>query len=174
VSAIDPIYFDRVYYLKPASDGKKAYKLLVDAMAASSKCAIGHFVMREKQYLVAIRTMKQMLVLHSLHYADEISHIDEEVSDSLKKVKVSSTELRMANDLIKSMTKDLHLEKFKDEFREQLLALIHAEAKGKKVSHPSDEEEHPRMKTINLMDALKKSLASGSTSHNGHRRRRSA
>jgi non-homologous end joining protein Ku len=54
------------------------------------------------------------------------------------------------------------------------LALIHAEAKGKKVSHPSDEEEHPRMKTINLMDALKKSLASGSTSHNGHRRRRSA
>lgn len=169
-SAIDPIYFDRVYYLKPASDGKKPYKLLADAMTSNGKCAIGHFVMREKQYLVAIRPMNQMLILHTLHYADEVSALDKEVADALKKVKVSPAELRMAGDLIKSMTEDLHLEKFKDEFRERLMALIDAKAKGKQIAH-APEEDHPRMKTINLMDALKKSLASSSTSHNGRRRR---
>jgi DNA end-binding protein Ku len=169
-SAIDPTYYDRVYYLKPTSDGKKPYKLLVEAMTESDKCAIGHFVMREKQYFVAIRTMNQTLVLHTLHYADEIDRLDEEVSQTMKKIKVSSAELRMANELVKSMTQDLHLNKFKDDFREQLLALIVAKAKGKDVSHVPEEEDHSRMRTINLMDALKKSLA-GSAKSDGHRRR---
>ncbi|HTW93323.1 MAG TPA: Ku protein, partial [Tepidisphaeraceae bacterium] len=70
--AIDPIYYDRVYYLKPAKEATKAYKLLLSAMSASGKSALGKFVMRERQYMVILRAAVDGMVLHTLHYADEV------------------------------------------------------------------------------------------------------
>ena len=173
-SAVDPVFLDNVYYLAPGKDAKKPYKLLVEAMVASGKCAIGRFVMREKQYLVMIRTKDQGLVLHTLHYFDEVEPIDEALAGSLKQIKVSAGELRMAGELIKSMTGELHLEQFKDEFREELQALVDAKTAGKEVTHAPAKDDRPAPRTINLMDALKKSLAAGSAKSNGNRHRRSA
>jgi DNA end-binding protein Ku len=178
-TAIDPVYYDRVYYLRPGKDAKKAYKLLVAAMNASGKWALGRFVMREKQYLVMIRTMGAGLAVHTLHYADEVEQMDAENTDATDRIKLSSAELRMAGELIKSMTSELHLEEFKDEFREQLQALVDAKSHGKEMKN-APEEKRPLSRTINLMDALKKSLAAGPAKHNGHdahtahRHRRSA
>jgi DNA end-binding protein Ku len=180
---IDPVFFDRVYYLKPAKEAKKPYKLLSAAMSESGKSALARFVMRERQYTAMIRTSGDVLVLHTLHYADEIDKIDKEITCDLDRIKVSPGEMRMAKELIKSMTRALHIEEFKDEFREQLQALVDAKAHGKPVAS-APEPQRPVARTINLMDALKKSLAAGSVrhraptnghaAHNGHRRRRSA
>jgi len=176
-SAIDPVYLDRVYYLRPGKDAKKAYKLLAAAMIAAKKCALGRFVMRERQYIVMIRSVEEGMVLHTLHYADEVDHIDEELTSSLEHIKISTGEMRMAGELIKSMTGEPRLEEYKDEFREQLQALVEAKSQGKELkSAPEDDRPIPR--TINLMEALKKSLASAAkgngNGHNGHRQRRSA
>jgi len=176
-SAIDPVYLDRVYYLRPGKDAKKAYKLLAAAMIAAKKCALGRFVMRERQYIVMIRSVEEGMVLHTLHYADEVDHIDEELTSSLEHIKISTGEMRMAGELIKSMTGEPRLEEYKDEFREQLQALVEAKSQGKELkSAPEDDRPIPR--TINLMEALKKSLASAAKAngngHNGHRQRRSA
>lgn len=179
-SAIDPVYYDRVYYLKPGKDANKAYKLLAAAMNSTGKCALGRFVMREREYTALIRTMGQGLVLHTLHYADEIDAMDERMSAALERIKISAGEMRMAGELIKSMAGELHLEEFKDEFRQRLAALVDAKTRGKEVEAPGDQDSRPLPRTINLMEALKKSLAGGSAKHNGHadhvphRRRRSA
>jgi DNA end-binding protein Ku len=167
-SAIDPVFYDRVYYLRPGKDAKKAYKLLAGAMNASGKCALSRFVMRERQYMAMIRTMGQGLVLHTLHYADEIEHVDEEIIAALARIKISTGEMQMAGALIKSMTKELHLEQFKDEFRQQLQALVDAKARGKEITRAPETDERPLPRTINLMEALKKSLAGNSAKHNGH------
>jgi DNA end-binding protein Ku len=173
-SAIDPVFYDNVYYLKPGKDAKKAYKLLVEAMVESGKCALARFVMRERQYMAKIRTKDDGLVLHTLHYADEIQQIDDDITEAMKRIKVSAAEMKMARELIKAMTQELHMEEFKDDFREQLQAMIDAKAKGKDIKHAPEEDDRPPMRTINLMEALKKSLAAGSAKHNGHRHRRSA
>ena len=174
-SAIDPVYLDRVYYLRPGKDAKKAYKLLAAAMIAAKKCALGRFVMRERQYIVMIRSVEQGMVLHTLHYADEVDHIDEELTSSLDHIKISTGEMRMAGELIKSMTGEPRLEEYKDEFREQLQALVEAKSHGKELK-ATPEDDRPIPRTINLMEALKKSLAGASkgNGHNGHRHRRSA
>jgi DNA end-binding protein Ku len=141
--------------------------------------------MRERHYTALIRTIGEGLVLHTLHYADEVDEIDEQITSEMEKIKISSAELRMAGALVKSMTKPLHLEEFKDEFREQLQALVDAKAKGKEITRAPEKDDRPLGRTINLMEALKKSLAAGSGKHdghngngnhgrNGHRHRRSA
>jgi DNA end-binding protein Ku len=170
-SAVDPIYFDNVYYLRPGKDAKKSYRLLVEAMSAGKKSALGRFVMRDRQYLALIRVKDDGLVLHTLHYADEV---DATEGGESKREKVSAPELKMAGELIKAMTKKLHLEEFKDEFRKQLQALIDAKSHGKEIAHPSEDEEGPPPRTINLMEALKKSLANGNGKMHAHRQRRSA
>jgi DNA end-binding protein Ku len=180
-SVIDPVFYDHVYYLRPGKDAKKAYKLLAAAMNESGKSALGRFVMRERQYTALIRTAGDGMVLHTLHYADEVDQIDEEITSEMARIKVSAAELRMARELIKSMTKELHMEEFKDEFRQQLQALIDAKAHGKQITRAPEPDDRPIGRTINLMEALKKSLAAGSArqngghvAHNGHRHRRSA
>jgi DNA end-binding protein Ku len=182
-TAVDPVYFDRVYYLRPGKDAKKAYKLLTAAINDSGKSALGRFVMREREYTALIRTAGEALMLHTLHYADEIDHVEEEITASVERIKISAAELRMAKELIKSMTKALHMEEFKDEFRQQLQALVDAKARGKEISHAPEPDKRPAGRTVNLMEALKRSLASGPSrlrgahngngAHIGHRRRRS-
>src|SRR5580698_3826010 len=182
--AIDPIYYDSVYYLNPSKEAKKPYKLLTSAMSESGKTALARFVMREREYLAAIRVKEEGLVLHTLHYSDEVDKMDESIADTLKRIKISAGEMRMARELIKSMTGKLNLAEFKDEFRQKLQALIDAKVKGKEITTAPEEHEERVSRPINLMDALKRSLAAGNGKHNGnghrhghghvHGRRRSA
>jgi DNA end-binding protein Ku len=158
LKTIDPLYFDRVYYLLPAKEGRKAYKLLVSAMTESGKSAIGQFVMRERQYTATLRTSGDHLVLHTLHYADEVDPVDEDTTSAVDKLKVSAGEMKMAGELIKAMTRPLHLEEFKDDFRQQLQALVEAKSHGKQVK-AAPEPKRPSGHSVNLMDALRRSLA---------------
>ncbi len=159
LSAIDPVFFDRVYYLLPGKDAKKPYKLLLQAMSDSGKCALGRFVMRDRQYTAMIRATPGGMILHTLHYSDEVDAMEEDRTEAMEKIKVSAGEIKMAGELIKSMTRPLHLEEFKDEFREQLQALVDARTHGKTLERHEEKDDRPIGRTINLMDALKKSLA---------------
>lgn len=178
LEAIDPVFYERVYYVTPADASHKSYRLLIEAMADAHKCAIARFVMRERQYVAVLRVLDQGLVLHTLHYADEVEPIAEVLPAELRRVKVTTPEMRMASDLIKSMTHPLKIDSFKDEYRERIEELIEAKVKGKETIKVADEEADEPPRTLNLMDALKKSLAQ--TQRNGHprthrgRQRRSA
>lgn len=157
LSAVDPVFYERVYYLKPSAEATKAYRLLVEALHEAKMCAIARFVMREKQYIAVIRTLEDGLVLHTLHYADEVQPIDEVAPGG--KAKVNPQELAVAEQLIKAMTRPLDIEEFRDEYREELQRLIDAKVKGKKLVQVADDEPEPSVRPSSLMDALRRSLA---------------
>jgi len=161
ISEIDPIYFDRVYFVTPVDGSAKAYKLLHDAMTESGRVGIARFVMRDREYVAALRVMGDGIVLHTMHYADEVLAIEDSLPGTIAKAKPAAKEVQFARQLIESMTHTLDLGNFKDDYRMQVEALIEAKRKGKKTVTPKDDhDDEPLPRTINLMDALKKSLAS--------------
>jgi DNA end-binding protein Ku len=164
---IDPVFFDRAYFLTPAAGSVKSYKLLYDAMKESERIALAHFVMRERQYLAAIRVLGDGLVLHTMHYADEVEAIDEQLPSSVAKSKSSSKEVQIARQLIESMTKELDLSEFKDEYREELQRLIDQKKHGKPMRVADEPEKAAEPRTTNLMDALRRSLKTNGANGNG-------
>src|SRR5690606_1397565 len=108
-----------------------------------------------------------------LHYADEVSGLQDMLPSGLEKAKVNDSELKIATDLIKAMSKPLKIETFRDEYREQLEKLVEAKVKGKQLVKPADDhDDEPVPRTINLMEALKKSLQANKPKDTGHTRRR--
>ena len=159
IEQIDPIYFDSPYYLAPAEGAEKAYGLLVRAMEASGKAAIARFVLRNKEHLAAIRPMDGVLTLTTMRFADEVvspSELEDVLPDSSPRVE--KREREMAEKLIDSLAADFKPEKYRDEYREQLLSLIEQKAEGKQVVASESEEPEPT-KAPDLMAALEESLA---------------
>ena len=153
---IDPIYYERPYYLVPEEGATKAYKLLLEAMTESKKVAIARLVLRTKQYLAAIRPMGNVLCLETLLFADEI--VPPESLEGLPgpDVEVSERELKLAGQLIESLSTDFEPEKYHDEYRQEVLALIERKAEGQEmVAQPAAEEPSP---VVDLMAALAASL----------------
>jgi DNA end-binding protein Ku len=154
---IDPIFFDHPYYLAPATGGAKAYKLLLDAMRDEAKVAIGRVVIRQKESLVAVRPVQgDVLGLTTLIFADEIvdpSTIDE--LDALEDVEIGERELKMAQQLIESLSGDWDPEKYTDTYRERVLELIEAKAAGEEIAVQPVEEAEP---VPDLMAALEASI----------------
>jgi DNA end-binding protein Ku len=175
LDAVDPIFYDRVYYVRPAEDANKSYRLFVEAMHDSHKCAIGRFVMRDREHLSVLRPLDDGVVLHTLHYPDEVVPVADVLPRELTRAKVSNTELNVARQLVKSMTRPLEIEKFRDEYREQLEELIDAKVKGKELVQAYDEKEEEAPAALNLMEALKRSLEEKERAHRqAARHRRSA
>jgi DNA end-binding protein Ku len=166
LAEIDPVYFDAAYHLAP--DGPpKPYVLLARAMEASGKVAIGRFVMRNKQYTAAIRAENGRLVMSSLAYADEV--IDpSEISElqGLDGVEVSAKEIAMAESLVESLAADFEPEKYHDEYREQVMALIQMKADGEEFEMPEVSTEKP--KVIDIMAALEASVAAAKNARANH------
>jgi len=162
---IDPIFFDHPYYLAPATGGAKAYKLLLDAMRDEGKVAIGRVVIRQKESLVAVRAMQgDVLGLTTMIFADEVvepSGIDE--LDALEDVEISERELKMAQQLIESLSSDWEPEQYRDTYRERVLELIEKKAAGEEITVAPAEEPEP---VPDLMAALEASIqaAKGSKS----------
>jgi DNA end-binding protein Ku len=159
IEQIDPIYFDSPYYLAPAEGAEKAYGLLVKAMQSSGKAAIARFVLRNKEHLAAIRPMDGVLTLTTMRFADEVvspKELDDVIPDSSPRVE--KREREMAEKLIDSLAADFKPEKYRDEYREQLLSLIEQKAEGKQVVASESEEPEPT-KAPDLMAALEESLA---------------
>lgn len=152
---IDPIYYERTYYVGPANDAAaRTYRLLVDAMADTGKAAIGRFVMRTKEYLAALRADGGLLVLETLFFADEIRDARDAVG-AVKRAKVGDRELRIARQLIDSMATDWDPTRYADTYRERVLDLIERKAKGEEIVVSEPEQRAP---VLDLMAALEQSL----------------
>jgi DNA end-binding protein Ku len=159
IEEVDPMYFDSPYYLGPAEGAEKAYSLLAAAMESSGKAAISRFVFRNKEHLAAIRATDGVLTLTTMRFHDEVvppNDLDDALPD--KKPKVAKREQQMAEQLIDSLSTEFEPGAYKDEYREQLLALIEQKAEGKEIVAP--EAEAPKAtKAPDLMAALEESIA---------------
>jgi DNA end-binding protein Ku len=155
LSEIDPVYFEQPYYLVPDKDAAKAYRLLSRVMEEEGKVAVGRFVLRSKEALVAIRPIDGMLCLETMRYADEVLAPDRELVDS--QPEPSEKELAMARQLVDTLAGTFDPEKYHDEYREEVLALIGRKAAGEEIVAPSAPEEPA--KVLDLMAALEASLA---------------
>ncbi len=159
IEDIDPIYYDHPYYLVPDKGAAKAYGLLLQAMQESDKVAVARVVLRSKEQLVAIRPAAGgVLMMETMIFADEVVPA-EEIDDlpAAKELKVSDREVKMAQQLIDSLSSDFEPEKYRDEYREKVLELIERKAAGEEIAV---QPEAPEPKKVpDLMAALEASLA---------------
>jgi DNA end-binding protein Ku len=169
IAEIDPIYYDHPYYLVPDTGAAKAYGLLLHAMEASGKVAVARVVLRSKEQLVAIRPAPGgVLMMETMIFADEV--VEPEQIDGLPKakdLKVSDREVKMAQQLIDSLSSDFEPGKYHDEYREKVLELIERKAAGEEIAV---QPEAPEPKKVpDLMAALEASLAAvkGDSKGNG-------
>jgi DNA end-binding protein Ku len=154
---IDPLFYERPYYLVPDRAGSKAYALLVRAMKEANKVAIARMVLRTKQYLAAVRPLGDVLVLETMLFSDEVVPAEELDGVPGEDVEVSERELKMARQLIESLSTDFEPERYRDEYREQVLALIEAKSEGQEIVATAVTEEPAP--AVDLMAALEASLA---------------
>ena len=159
MAQVDPILFDHPYYLLPAGEGEgplRAYRLLVDVLADAEKVAIGQFVLRTKEYLVALRAVDDAIVLETLYYNDEVIDPDE-LEGIPHDIDVSDRELKIARQLIESLATEFEPERYRDEYRERVLELIEKKAEGQEIVLQPQTEEPAQV--VDLMAALEASLA---------------
>jgi DNA end-binding protein Ku len=152
---VDPVYFDVAYYLGPDKGGERAYKLLAAAMKQTGRSALAKWPARGKQYLVLLRAIEGGLVMQTLHYADEVRPFTEvPVGDAA----VKEPELRLATQLVEQIaTDEFHPENYQDEVRKRYQEAIQRKVDGQEVTVPTVEQ--PRAQIVDLMEALKASLA---------------
>ncbi|PYN60784.1 MAG: Ku protein [Candidatus Rokuibacteriota bacterium] len=156
LESVDPIYFEKTYYLGPDKGGEKAYRLLADAMAKHDRVALAKFVMRGKESLVLIRPAQGGLMLHTMYFADEVRSFGE--IDKGESAKIKEGELELALQLIDGLSKDaFRPEQYQDEYRQRVLDLVNQKVEGKEVAAAGPELK--RAQVIDLMEALKQSLA---------------
>jgi DNA end-binding protein Ku len=156
---IDPIYYDHSYYLAPAAGGPKAYRLLLDAMRDSGKVGIGRVVLRSKQQLCALRPTGEVLTLTTMLWGDEVLSPDRlDEIESVGEAEASDRELKMAEQLIDSLSGPFEPDKLHDEYRQRVLDLIERKAAGEKIAVQPQAEEPAA--APDLMAALEASLAS--------------
>ncbi|HZN91726.1 MAG TPA: Ku protein [Myxococcales bacterium] len=155
LSEIDPIFYESTYHLVPDRGADKAYGLLLRAMEDAEKVGIARMVMRTKQYLCAVRPLEHGLVLSTMLYADEVVPHEDVEGLPEKAPRTAERELTMARQLIDSLTVKFDPEKYRDEYREKVLELIEAKAKGEEIKFAPAEKQ---AKVVDLMDALRKSL----------------
>jgi DNA end-binding protein Ku len=153
---IDPIFFERTYFLGPQDGADKVYRLLVKAMEDSGLAAIAKYVMRDKQNLGCLRVREGVVTLEKMYFADEIRPIDE---IKPKSAKVAKQELEMARQLIESLSGSFKPEKYKDTYRDALQTIIKKKRKGEEVHVDTGAEEEERVP--DLMEALRASLQDG-------------
>ena len=160
IEDIDPIYFEHPYYLGPDKGAAKAYGLLTKAMNDSRKVAIARFVLRNKEHLAAIRPMGDVLTMATMRFHDEVTSpedLDGDLFAEEKPGKPDDRELKMAKQLIESLSTDFEAERYEDQYREELLAMLERKAEGKEIVTAETEEPKPT-KAPDLMAALEESL----------------
>jgi DNA end-binding protein Ku len=155
---IDPIYYDHPYYLVPDKGASKAYGLLLGAMERAGKVAIAKVVLRQKEQLVAVRPAGDLLMMETMIFHDEVVPTDElDELPAAKDLKVSDRELKMAEQLIDSLSTDFDPSRYRDEYREKVLQLIERKAQGEEIAVQPEAPEPA--KVPDLMAALEASLA---------------
>ena len=155
---IDSIYYETPYYTAPEKNGAKAYGLLRDALKKSGKAGLGSFVLRSKESLCLIKAMDEVIVLVKIRFAKEIR---DKTELNISVTKSKPAELKMAEQLINQLTHKFDIEKYKDTYSIELMKLIKAKAKGKKLTTPKMKVVHSTAK--DLMSQLKASLENKTT-----------
>jgi len=152
---VDPIYFEKTYYLGPDKGGEKPYRLLSDAMIKTGRVALAKFVMRGKESLVLIRPSEDGLMLHTMYFADEVRDFGE--VDKGANAAIKPGELDLAKRLIDELSgAEFKPEKYQDEYRQRVLSAADSKVEGKEVTAIGPQVQ--RTQVIDLMDALKQSL----------------
>jgi DNA end-binding protein Ku len=152
---IQSIYYETPYYLEPQKSGVKAYALLREALKKSGKVGVGNFVMRTKESLCVLKPMESAILLQGIRFAQEVRSMEE--LDIPGKSTVSPAEMKMAIALIDQLSSTFDISKYKDTYSAELLKVIHAKAKGKKLEPAPMRVVHS--KSRDLMDQLKESLS---------------
>jgi DNA end-binding protein Ku len=159
LTEVDPIFFEKAYYLGPDQSGQRAYKLLATAMRETGRCAVAKYASRGKQYLVLLRPFAEGLVMQQLFYQDEIRDFAEVPLG--EDVALKEAEVSLAIQLIEQIASDqFDATKYGDDVRERILAAIQQKVEGHEVVATVDEA--PKAQIIDLMEALKASLGGGS------------
>ena len=154
---VDPIYFDRAYYLAPADAAaqRRPYVLLLRAMQEANVAAIGKFVLWGKENLCLIRPLGESLALETLYYAEDIRARDE-IDEAVGETEVQEPELEMARQLVASLVGEFDSEEFVNEYRGELKAMLEAKLAGEEIVAP---EQPAPAQVVDLMEALKESVA---------------
>ncbi|MGH8675798.1 MAG: Ku protein [Burkholderiales bacterium] len=154
IAAIDPVYFDKAYYLAPDKGGAKPYALLTKALRESNRCAIGRWAARGKQYIVMIRPVEDGLVMQQLLYSAEVRSIKD---IEIPKTEVKAAELKLAQQLIEQQASEtFDPASYKDDVRERIEAAVQKKVEGHEITMP--EAPEPGAQVIDLMEALRASL----------------
>jgi DNA end-binding protein Ku len=166
LEAIDPVFFETTYHVAPHLS-QKPYALLARALESRGKVAIARFVMRGRQYTAALRAVDGRLMMSTLAYADEVVPVEEvEELHGLDTVEVADREVRMAEMLVESLTAEFEPEKYQDEYRVQVMDLIHKKAAGEEFELPAPAGEKPQI--VDLMAALEASVEAAKESRKRH------
>ncbi len=157
LDSVDPVYFLATYYLLPDKGGAKPYALLATALNEERRCAVGKWTSRGKEHIIVIRPIKNGLALHQLHFKAEVRDLQD---FGYEAAKVADSEVKLARQLIDHLSaKRFDPNEFKDEHRARVQAEIKKKVQGKEISLTDTSAEPPRSNVVNLMDALKASLA---------------
>ncbi|MGC8647692.1 MAG: Ku protein [Candidatus Micrarchaeia archaeon] len=156
-SQLDTLYIEKSYYVVPDKNGARAYSLFLTTLALLNRLAIGKFAMKEKEHIIAIRAYKKALLMHTLHYAEEINSI-EELSELRALEKPEKKELELAQMLVNRLSREsFDIEEFKDDYAEALRKLIKAKAAGKEFEMRAEKEVKSAKSLIeSLTESLKK------------------
>ena len=156
---VDPIYFEKSYYLGPDTGGAKPYRLLTETMKKTQRAALGRYASRGKDYLVLLRPYEDGLILQQLRYADELRQFSEVPID---KAEIKKQELDLAIQLVDQTTAEkFQPENYRDEVRERVWSLVEQKVQGEQIIAPP--QEAPKAQIIDLFDALKRTLATAPT-----------
>jgi DNA end-binding protein Ku len=157
IDQVDPIYFDRTYYLAPAGPDaqRRPYVLLLRAMQQADMAAVGKFVLWGKENLCLIRPLGESLVLETLFFAEDI-RARKEIDEAVEETEVKGPELAMATQLVESLVGDFDPEDYENQYRNDLRAMLEAKLEGKEIAAPEPAPEAP---VVDLMEALKQSVA---------------
>lgn len=158
IEDIDPIFFDRPYYLAPANEAaRKPYRLLTEAMERSGRAGVARFVMRTKEYLAVLRPRDGALVANTIHYADEVVEPGMIDGMDLGDVELQDRELEMAQRLIASLEADWEPDRYEDQYHERLQEFLEDKAAGREVT--VEEPDEGPGEVVDLMAALERSLS---------------
>ncbi|MDQ3963391.1 MAG: Ku protein [Actinomycetota bacterium] len=152
---IDPIYFNKTYYVAPEAAGLKAYRLLADALEAEGQVGVAKVALRDKEHLATVRLKDDVFVLETMHWPDEIR--EPEFEELNKRVKVQDSEVKMARQLIQQLSDNFKPDMFQDEYRTKLEELVAKKVEGEEITVAPAPEEEPT-KVVDLMEALKASV----------------
>jgi DNA end-binding protein Ku len=154
---VNSMYYDAPYYLEPQKAGEKAYALLREALKKTKMVGLGTFVLRSKQLLGIIKPYEDVVVLNKIRFAQEIRDHKDLDLPSAKAVHLKPAEIKMAEELIKQLSADFNIDEFRDTYSDELMKLIEAKAKGKKITAPKMKVVHHQ--SDDIVAQLKQSIS---------------